>query len=285
MTALTEDARALLALLNIHKDVGDLLQTNEIERIVGWQVSALEAIAEGNAAFFDTLSCCTQAGLTLPVLAKSPVITFSGGVGELVYRAAQGEGLPETTYYGDLGVDLARAILASPRLTRDLGRIIPENQGRATVYGLTLHSTEVSGTTVYLPHPDILPLRHLPVIAQIDEEADVGEWQEILARFMGHSNGAAIQILPKESFGMESIRTLGKKIAQALRAANPPEKLPLVLLFHHNAAKTLGSYATEWGNLPVTLVVIDEVLERNAGFINIGTPYKQIIPVAFYGMH
>ena len=62
-----------------------------------------------------------------------PVVTFSGGVGELIYQQVAGEGLPTTTYFGDLGIDLARRIIASPLLAANLEQFVPENRGRATV--------------------------------------------------------------------------------------------------------------------------------------------------------
>lgn len=284
ITALTEDAQALLAMLGIRRQVGDLLQPHDISHLVNWYIQALEAIVEGNQGVFQALPDCVQMPLTMPALSQPPALTFSGGVGELVYRLAAGHPLPDTTYYGDLGIDLARAIVASPTLSRSLRSIVPENQGRATVYGLTLHSTEVSGATLYLQRPDILPLRHLPVIAQIDESADENIWCSVLQRLSSHSHGACIQIVPDAHFGLDSVRGLGQRIAAALRRVPPPPELPLVLLFSHNAGKTLGSYASEWGRLPVTLAVIDEVSVRKASFVNIGQPYKQIIPIAFYGM-
>ena len=71
----------------------------------------------------------------------------------MIYRSSQGRELPGTTGYGDLGIDLARKIMKSPVLSAHIRTMIPENMGRATVYGLALHSTEVSGTTIFLSHP------------------------------------------------------------------------------------------------------------------------------------
>jgi len=285
IAALTEEARGIFSRLGISRAVGDTLSGQELERLVGWHVQALEAIASGDARFFAALPGIVQQPFTFSSPDSAPALTFSGGVGELVYRCAAEQPLPGTTHYGDLGVDLARAIVASPRLSHSLQRVVPENQGRATVYGLTLHSTEVSGITVYLRQPEALPLRNLPIIAQIDESAGVDTWVAAIRRLARHGSGGCIQILPGAHFDLQSVRSLGGRLAQALREAAPAASTPLVLLYGHNAGKTLGSYATEWGKLPVTLIVIDEINVRHASFVNIGRPYKQVIPVAFYGMN
>lgn len=74
-----------------------------------------------------------EAGMSWPPAAPSPKLVYSGGVGELVYRLLQ-EDIAETAPYGDLGVDLARSILASPVLSKDLSHFQPEGKGRAVAY-------------------------------------------------------------------------------------------------------------------------------------------------------
>jgi ethanolamine utilization protein EutA len=56
-----------------------------------------------------------------------------------------------------------------------------------------------------------------------------------------------------------------------------------VLLVNENVGKLLGSYVTEWGALPLSLAVIDEVSHRDARFAQIGAPHHQVVPVSFYG--
>ena len=63
----------------------------------------------------------------------------------------------------------------------------------------------------------------------------------------------------------------------------PPTR-PLVLLTTGNFGKTLGQYATRWGQVDTTLVVIDEVSNRSAHFAMIGKPHNGLIPVAFHGL-
>jgi ethanolamine utilization protein EutA (predicted chaperonin) len=81
-----------------------------------------------------------------------------------------------------------------------------------------------------------------------------------------------------------TIKALGQRLAQFLARLTIPPGRPLVLLATGNIGKTLGQYATRWGKLDATLVVIDEVTNRPAHFATIGRPHNGLIPVSFHGM-
>ncbi|MGE8411580.1 MAG: ethanolamine ammonia-lyase reactivating factor EutA [Pseudomonas sp.] len=284
----SEFGQALLQHLTITKVPGQVLVPAERDAVVGWYTDALLAIAEGDRAFFASpLGRLTeQLPLALPQGQGGAALTFSGGVGELLYRHLQGEPLPGTTFYGDLGIDLALAIARQPRLVRDTTRLVPENRGRATVYGLTLHNTEISGSTLFLPQPQVLPLKDLPIVARLPIDASVRQLNDALGLALGSRDGACLQLLDGgQPPGLEQVRQLGSRLSRALEAARTPAQWPLVLLLESNIGKVLGNYATDWGRSPCNLIVIDEVRERSAHFINLGKPHQHIVPVAFYGVH
>jgi ethanolamine utilization protein EutA len=187
LTVISPYGAALLEYLNIKKQIGDTLNAAEVEKIISFYINALEAIATGNTDFLNTpiAQKHTQVAFNFnqPIHSKTSKtkITFSGGVGELLYKISAGETLPTTTFYGDFGIDLALAISRSALLSADLKTHIPEHKGRATVVGLTLHSTEISGNTVYLPKPDCLPLRDLPIIAKLAPDAPAEQWHSLCA--------------------------------------------------------------------------------------------------------
>lgn len=288
LSALSEFGRALLDHLQIHKTVGQPLDHPERDAVVSWYVDALVAIAEGDRTFFaGPLGQLTeQLPLILPEHNAHAALTFSGGVGELLYRHLQGEAMPGITYYGDLGIDLALAIARHPRLVRDAGHLQPENRGRATVYGLTLHNTEISGSTLFLPRPEVLPLKDLPIVARLPMNASRQQLDDALALALSSRDGACLQLLDSgQAPDLEEIRQLGALLCRALGAAQPEPQWPLVLLLESNVGKVLGNYATDWGRSSCNLIVIDEVRERSAHFINLGTPHRHIVPVAFYGVH
>src|SRR5262249_42832049 len=98
-------------------------------------------------------------------------LTFSGGVAEYVYDR-------EAARFGDLGPDLAEALLRDGRLPAP---IVPLGEGiRATVLGASQFSVQLSGNTVHISDASVLPLRNLPVVyARLNttrpEAADVAQ--------------------------------------------------------------------------------------------------------------
>ena len=288
LCAISSFGQILLDELGIHISLGDVLSAVQRKAIISWYIAALEAIVSADSDFFKSTAGqhTEQLALHLPVLNKPPIVTFSGGVGELLYRHLQGETLPGTTHYGDLGIDLALAIAASPRLVGDANRLVPENRGRATVYGLTLHNTEISGTTLFLPRPQSLPLKDLPIVARLPTSASLAQLVDAITLAARSEGGACLQLLDDGAPPrLDDIRQLGARLASAIAQVEVSADWPLVLLLESNAGKALGNYASDWGRLPCNLVVIDEVRERHAHFINLGKSHQKIVPVAFYGVH
>jgi ethanolamine utilization protein EutA len=288
ITAISPFGQAMLDALGLDSAVGDELGATERQRLLDYCIEALIEIVDGTGKAFgrDETRCIEQAPwLHSPT--GSEVVTFSGGVGELVYRLAAGETPPGTTHYGDLGVDLAEAILRSPRLAANLRRFVPENRGRATCYGVALHSTEISGTTLFLPDATMLPLHDVPVLGRIGIDEDVAQLAATLA-LARHCHTAAAVLLDVgdtgQSIGVDRLRNLGRRLAEAFIDAGVGSDSPLVVLVNQNVGKALGHYATDWGRLPTRLIVIDEVPGRRAHFVNLGRLHRQVVPVSFYGL-
>ena len=215
---------------------------------------------------------------------KSTKITFSGGVGELIYKLSSGLALPDTTFYGDFGIDLAEAIMESSVLSADLNTFIPENKGRATLYGLTLHNTEISGHTLFLPNPDLLPLNNLPIIAKLSLDTPCSQWQNAIQLACRHKQGACIQLINLSLPNLENIQQLAKKIQSHLTDLVNQKNQPFVILVEDNIGKVLGQYCSNWGQIMPQLIVIDEVPLRHAQFVRLGRLHKHILPVSFYGI-
>ena len=290
--------RALLDELGIRKNAGVQLTPAETEAILDFYIAALEAIASGNPRFFDSPigRVHQQVPFAFQTISAPGVLVFSGGVGELIYRKSRGDALPGTTHYGDLGIDLAERILRSPILAADVDTYVPENLGRATVYGLTLHSTEISGATIFLSSPDLLPLSDLPIVARLPLDADAGEMRRALSLVKTGLNGACIQLLPahsdrrplargaggEERLDLKAIKNFARLLSQACDETDPGQ--PIVILVPGNYGKALGSYASHWRQSPHRFLVIDEIPDRQAHFVNIGRSRDQIVPVSFYGV-
>jgi ethanolamine utilization protein EutA len=299
LTGMSPYGRALLEHLGIRKDTGAQLAPAETESILDFYIEALEAIAAGNPRFFESPigRLHQQVAFALAPTTASPVLVFSGGVGELVYRKSQGEDLPGATHYGDLGIDLAERILHSPALSAHVDAFVPENLGRATVYGLTLHSTEISGATIFLSSPELLPLRDLPIVARLPIDADAAQVRRALSLVETGPNGACIQLLPWDDsdvrshardteregrYDLKAIKDFARLLNRACDETVPRQ--PVVLLVPGNYGQVLGSYASRWRQSPHRFVVIDEIPDRQAHFVNIGRNRDQIVPVSFYGV-
>jgi ethanolamine utilization protein EutA len=282
----SEYGHQLLAQLTIDKRIGDLLGSVEIDTILDAYIEALEAIVCGNMDYFkqSARAYWQQVPFKMPDNLPQAVVTFSGGVGELIYTAAKGNPLPPTTYYGDMGIDLALRIINTRRLSKDVKTLMPPHQGRATVYGLALHCTEISGTTLFLPYPETLPLKDLPIIARLYPEDDQERINNIIDLARKSPRGAGVQL----AFAMPDwivLKTLGMKLKEAFITTNFPTGHPFVLFTEDNIGKTLGNYATDWGKRRINFIVIDEISQRDAQFVNIGIMYQQIIPISFYAIN
>lgn len=286
LSGLSSFGDALLAHLGLSCRVGARMEERAIAQVVAYYIQGLEAIAQGQRGpFADPCGAMHEQVAFAPAMPHPPLITFSGGVGEMVYAAMDGHPLPPRSLYGDLGTDIAQGILSSPLLSRDLGRGMPENRGRATVYGLTMHSTDISGTTIFMPRSPALPLRDLPVLATLDMAATADRLTALLTLAARHPEGACLRLDDATPPTLAVLRQFGAHLAEAIERAALPQTLPLVLLTTRNIGHTLGNYATRWGTLPCTLVVLDEVPARNARFIRVGRPHNAVLPVSFYGMN
>ncbi|HEV3021033.1 MAG TPA: ethanolamine ammonia-lyase reactivating factor EutA [Pirellulales bacterium] len=273
----------LLDELGLVRGPGDELSTDDVTQVVDFYVAVMEAVLLGDDETLqrDVVAFHRQLAFR-PPSDRDMVITLSGGVGELAYRCHRGEALPATTAYGDLGIELARRIAASPLLSRDLASETPAELGRATVCGLAIHNTQISGATTFLPRPDLLPLGDLPIVGRLGCESGDDEMAALVALASRGARGACLAI-DALAGDHPTIASWGGRLAAALERSGYPPERPLVLLVTSNIGKTLGNYATRWGRLSVQLTVVDEVAPRDARFASLGRLRENVVPVVFYG--
>lgn len=279
-------AQAIFNHLGICRTVGEELGEGEREKVLDFYVHLLQAAIVGRAdVFADPVARLhQQVDFRLPEEADRVKVTFSGGVGELVYGHMRGQPWPDKSRFGDLGIDLARRIVACPLWSEDLRAFQPTSGGRATVVGLLRHSTEISGSTFFLPYPERLPLPDLPIFGTITpatSEAQITALLEMVRR----SPGGGCLLAACDGPEASSVRQLGQTLGKVLANKQFPAEHPLVLLVRENVGKILGQYVTAWGTLPFHLVVIDEVAWRSAQFVHIGALRNQVLPVSFFGIH
>ena len=288
---LSRYATELFDSLGIRKSAGDSLVPEEIERILDFYLMLLEAAVAGDAeAFQKPIARLHEQSAFHPPLAAEAVITLSGGVGELVYSHLQGQPWPATTTFGDLGIDLARRLAGLPRWTNHFRRYVPAGSGRATVYGLLRHSTQVSGNTLFLPNPGVLPLRNVPIMGSISLASTEEELCVLLDLIRRSPKGGCLRVklaadadstIPE----LSRLGRLGRRLAGILERGFVPAGHPLILVMEENLGKVLGNYVSGWGRIPCNVVVIDEIELRNAQFVQIGSLRNHVVPVSFHGMN
>ncbi|MFM7074543.1 MAG: ethanolamine ammonia-lyase reactivating factor EutA [Planctomycetaceae bacterium] len=291
VAALSPQAEALAAALGIDAAPGAEIAEADVARFVGWQADCLARAVDGLPLGSDPVAAIHEQVPFRPRVAPGSLadaaLSLSGGVGEVAYALAGGDpraAPPDgPAPWGDLGVELARAILAHPRLGPRMRGVRPEAGGRATVIGLMLHAVHLSGTSLHLPDPALLPLADLPIVGSFTP-ADPDDALEALLDLVRRSGrGGAVRVTGLGG-GAAAVAACGARLARRLEAAPWPADRPLVLLLDADAGKALGACATRWGAIAVPLVVIDGLDLPDARFAALGRPHAGAVPVAFHGL-
>ncbi|HEV3117069.1 MAG TPA: ethanolamine ammonia-lyase reactivating factor EutA [Gemmataceae bacterium] len=283
---LSSVARQLFDHLGIALDRGNSLKQAELDAVLDFYMNLLHgAVASAREVFQDPIARLhEQIPFHLPAGIQEPIVTLSGGVGELVYRRLAGAALPSTTYFGDVGIDVARRLLNQAHWQADFQTYVPAHGGRATVYGLLRHATQISGSTLFLADPAILPLNNMPILGRITQACTDDRLRDILGLARASAKGGCVRVDIKDA-DATNLAAFGVRLAGALQAVHYPATQPLVLMVKENIGKTLGHYVTQWGALPLKLVVLDEIAIPDAQFVQIGAVRDDVVPVSFHGMN
>lgn len=208
-------------------------------------------------------------------------VTFSGGVAEYMFSAEVGD-------YGDIARLLAAAIIRQLQARLRLPVIEPHERIRATVIGASQFTVQVSGKTIYLPEPGILPVRNIPVVHLGSELPDRLEPDAICAAFRRH---AAVLDLRAEdalalSFTWQGDPDHARLLAMAqgihaFAAAGGRRLAPLFLMIDGDVGASLGRVLRQELHLEGPLAVIDGMQLRELDFVDIGELVEQtgVVPV------
>jgi len=217
---------------------------------------------------------------------KEPIhaIMFSGGVSEYVYGY-------EKRNLGDLGVQFGRRVRA--RANQLAGGNIPlrlaEVRIRATVIGASQYTVQVSGNTIYLSHPDLLPLRNLQVVTPEFEQTEAitsGEIKDAvekaLQRFdiLDAERAVALAIRWELGPSYPLIRTLAEGLVGAMKEY-VDQGQPVVLVFDADIAKLMGNIIERELIPGAGIISIDGIDLKDFDFIDIGQelPDAKAVPV------
>jgi len=206
-----------------------------------------------------------------------PHIVFSGGVAEYIYGY-------ETAEFGDLGAQLGRAVLAR---CRDLVVLEPRERISATCIGASQYTVQVSGNTIFLSEPGVLPVRNIPVaavggLAAASCDHVMSAVRRALARLDledGRDRFAlAIHWLHGPEFA--GLRELCAGIVAALPETVRARR-PLYLVIDADVAGLVGHTLHDELGVSGPLVCIDQVALREFDYVDIGALMtdQHVVPV------
>ncbi len=195
-------------------------------------------------------------------------ITFSGGLAEYMFGHEDKE-------FGDIAKLLAAELVRELSRRSVLPLIDPGQRIRATVIGASQFTVQVSGKTIYLPDPYVLPVHNVPVIC-IDLEA-AGDPLHIITAIRGGLEELDLERNPRLAIGFSwrgdpehsRLKTAGEGILQALAPLQDRIKL-LLLMIDGDIGKTFGRILHRELNWPGKIVSIDGMELQELDFVDVG---------------
>jgi len=209
------------------------------------------------------------------------VLTFSGGVAEYIFGHERND-------YGDIARLLTAELTGALSQRTALPLVDPGQRIRATVIGASQFTVQVSGKTIYLPKPDILPVHNVPVVhigMDLSGDFDADAMAEAIrgtVRNMDLEPQSRMAIAFAWTGDPEHGRlvTAGRAIAAAVAPGGVRNDL-LLLMIDGDIAKTLGQILHHELNLPGDLMAIDGVQLQELDFVDVGEPISPpgVVPV------
>ncbi len=207
----------------------------------------------------------------LPAAPRPRVVTFSGGVGELMHHAAEAD-------FGDLGPDLAVALRA---MRAELpGTVERADEGiRATVIGASQYSVQLSGNTVLISDERRLPLRNVPVaVARTHDRMDADQVARAVREGIERAGHGAAHVVVAVPFGGEPRYERLRALADGLHAG--VAEGPIVAAVTGDVARSVGGILVdELGRSDV--IVLDGLELDELDYVDIGAVVRPagVVPV------
>ena len=205
----------------------------------------------------------------LPRKIAPAALTFSGGVAEYIFGQ-------ENSEFGDIAKPLAQALARELSAGSGLPLIDPGQRIRATVIGASQFTVQVSGKTIYLPDPYVLPVRNVPVVRITmdsglpDRARTAAEISTALGEIdLDKSANVAIGFSWRDDPEHSRLRAAAEAIADALQPMQERIKL-LLLAIDGDIGKTFGRLIHRELNWPGKIVCLDGVELHEFDYIDVG---------------
>ena len=230
------------------------------------------AVAAADIICDQTLNPLARSLLLTEPLPRKPApaaLTLSGGVAEYVFGH-------EVCEFGDIAKPLARALAHELSARSGLPVTDPGQRIRATAIGASQFTVQVSGKTIYLPDPYVLPVRNAPVVhitmeaGHLDREQTAAEIRTGLEEVnLDNVPGIAIAFTWHGDPEHSRLRAAGEAILGALQPVQERIKL-LLLAIDGDIAKTFGRLMHRELNWPGKIVCLDGVELHELDYIDLG---------------
>jgi len=264
------DHSARLVADDMHMELSPAtLDDESIRRSIAQRLAALAADMILGAPL-DSLGRSLLLTEPLPRGAAPAALTFSGGVAEYMFGHEHAD-------FGDIAKPLADKLAHELSYRSSLPLIDPGQGIRATVIGASQFTVQVSGKTIYLPDPYVLPVRNVPVVhvelgsaGKIDGERVAtsvrGGVEEI---DFGNVPGIAIAFTWPGDPEHSRLTAAAEGIVSALQPLRDGIKL-LILAIDGDVGKTFGRLLHRELKWPGKIVSIDGVELQDLDYIDIG---------------
>ncbi|CAN5182871.1 ethanolamine ammonia-lyase reactivating factor EutA [soil metagenome] len=268
VTAVTRAGARLARDRGMTVAVGDTIDDRTIEALADGIADAALRVASGEAIAADLW-------LTRPLATpgRFPTILFSGGVGEYVYGR-------ETAEFGDLGRALGDALV---RRSRGFAVLRAAESIRATCIGASQYTIQVSGDTLFLSDPALLPLRDLAAVAVRPNAADANviarEIRTGITRLDREDGAFALAIRWRHGPAYAAVRALCGGIEAGTRGLLHGG--PLVVVLDADLAGIVGQMLRDELAVLAPILCVDQIALSDLDFIDLGNlnAEKGVVPV------
>ncbi len=227
----------------------------------------------------DPLGAQLQLTDALRRTVEPAALTFSGGVSEYIFGR-------ETAEYGDIALLLSRALAAELGARTKLPLIDAGQRIRATVIGASQFTIQVSGKTIYLSDPDVLPVHGIPVVHvshAAEHHADrLGDTirRGLTDLDLGPADRFAVAFSWHGDPDYHRLAAAGRAIVSAC-APDGARTEPLFLMIDGDVGRTLGRLLHEELGLAGPLVSIDGVQLQDLDYVDVGAMISPpgVVPV------
>jgi ethanolamine utilization protein EutA len=271
ITVLEPGGRAIAQRAGFKWDVGDRVTPDQLSAMAAWMADAILSAVREDPLPDHVASLFLTEPLDGPPHYDG--VVFSGGVGEYVYGK-------EPHSYGDLGQPLGRALQERMGSRALPWPLYPASECiRATVFGASQYSVQVSGNTIYVSDPaKLLPQRNLQVLRPVCDLSGTIEPDRVARAVQDHftrfdlTEGESNVALVFEWQGDASFQRLSMFL-DGLVAALPntlARGRPIVLVFDRDVGGVVGAGLKEDRGLGSEVLAIDGITLRDFDFIDIG---------------